>query len=160
MTRSKRKYGRRKDMTDEQIKVAIRNFLKTMMAGDTERGLTFLTPDAVWVNQAVTLKGSAEIKKYLDWIKKTVKEYKVTENGIGIITQGNIGIIEHSIGGITNGRPWEVMSMCVYEFKDDKIVKIRTFMDRLSMAQQAANGMFARWAVNMVANATQKGLKL
>ena len=50
-------------------------------------------------------------------------------------------------------------AVCIYEFKDGKMANVREFSDRLTQAQQAAKGMFARWAVNAVVNGTQKGLR-
>lgn len=145
-------------MSEEQIKSSIRGFLQAITAGDVNKSLSFVADDAVWVSQVGTLNGVAEIKNYLNWIPKVTKDYKVTETGIGIIVQGNTGIIEHNFTGVSNGKKWEMPTMCIYEFKDDKIITMRTFTDRLSLAQQVANGMFAKWAVNSIVNATQRGL--
>ena len=79
--------------------------------------------------------------------------------GIGIITQGDIGVIEHKLSGIFNGMKWESPTVCIYEFKNGKIANVRAFYDVLSEAQQASKGMFAKWIVNMVVNASRKGLK-
>jgi ketosteroid isomerase-like protein len=147
-------------MSDEQIKSSIRGFLQSMVAGDVAKSLSFLSPDPVWVNQVATLKGTQQIKTYLEWLFKTIKDYKVTENGIGIIVQGNTGIIEHNISGTTSGKKWQVPAVCIYEFEKDKIKTMRTFMDRLALAKQAAGGLIATKAVDAVIDGTQKGLKL
>jgi ketosteroid isomerase-like protein len=86
------------------------------------------------------------------------KDNKVTETGIGIITQGDTGVIEHNLSGIYNGMKWESPTVCIYDFKNGKIANVRAFYDGLSQAQQAAKGMFARWAVNAVVNGSRKGL--
>ncbi len=49
--------------------------------------------------------------------------------------------------------------MCIYEFKEEKIQNMRAFFDRASQAKQAAKGVIAKWAVNAVVNATEKGLR-
>jgi predicted Fe-Mo cluster-binding NifX family protein len=49
-------------------------------------------------------------------------------------------------------------AVCIYDFQNGKIVNVRVFQDRLTVAQQATKGI-AKWMVNMIVNATQKGLK-
>ena len=146
-------------MTDQQIKDAIRGFIKAWVAGDAKLGLSFFAEDAVWVAPQGTFKGTAQIENFMTWVFTTNKGYKITENGIGIITQGDTGIIEHNLSGAVNGMKWEAPGMCIYEFKNGKIANLRTFVDRLTQAQQAAKGMIPKWMVNMVVNASQKGLK-
>jgi ketosteroid isomerase-like protein len=146
-------------MTDQQIKDAIRGFLKSMTAGDIKKALSFVAEDAVWIAPQGTFKGTAQIEKLITWVNKYNKDNKVTETGIGIITQGDTGVIEHNLSGIYNGMKWESPAVCIYEFKNGKIANMRGFYDVLAQAQQAAKGMFARWAVNAVVNGSQKGLR-
>ena len=146
-------------MTDEQIKGAIRGFLKALVAGDSKQASSFLSPDVVWTEPNGVRKGASEIGTYIEKIKKAVQDYKVIENGIGIVVLGNTGIIEHNLSGITDGKKWEVPAMCIYEFKNDKMQNIRTFYDRLSQAKQAAGGLIAKTAVNSVVNAIEKQLR-
>lgn len=146
-------------MTDQQIKDTIRNFLKSMMTGDIKSALSFVAEDAVWIAPQGTFKGTAQIEKLMTWINKMNKDNKVTETGIGIITQGDTGVIEHNLSGIYNGMKWESPTVCIYEFINGKIAKIRAFYDVLSQSQQASKGMFAKWAVNAVVNGSRKGLK-
>ena len=145
-------------MSEEQIKGPIRGFLKSTTQGDVNQSISFLAPDAVWVTQSGTFKGVEEIKKYISWTINAVKDQKVVETGVGIVVQGNTGIIEHTLSGVTRGKKWEVPAMCIYEFKDDKIIAMRSFMDRLSLAKQGAKGMFEKWFVNAIINAIEKGL--
>ena len=145
-------------MTDQQIKDAIRGFVKALTAGDTKQALSFIADGAVWVTPQGTFKETAQMEKFIAWLNKKNKENKVTETGIGIITQGDTGIIEHNLSGIYNGKKWESPTVCIYEFKNSKMTNIRAFYDGLSQAQQASKGV-SRWVVNMVVNASQKGLK-
>jgi len=145
-------------MTDQQIKDGIRGFLKAMTAGDTKSALSFLTDDAVWIAPQGTFRGIAQIEKLITWSNTYSKDNKVTENGIGIITQGDMGVIEHKLSGIYHGKKWESPAVCIYEFKNGKIASMRGFYDALSQAQQASKGM-ANWMVNMVVNSSRKGLK-
>ena len=146
-------------MSEEQIKGAIRGFIKAMVAGDAKQATSFLAPDVVWTEPGGVHKGALEIGAYVEKVKKAVQDYRITENGIGIVVQGNTGIIEHDLSGITDGKKWEVPAMCIYEFKNDKMQNIRTFYDRLSQAKQAAGGLIAKTAVNSVVNAIEKQLR-
>jgi len=146
-------------MSDEQIKVAIRGFIKSMIEGDVTKALSFLAQDVVWVAPQGTFKGSAEAQKYLTWMKQIAKDYKVTENGIGILVQGNTAAIEHNIAATTDNMKWEIPALCVYEFKNDKIQNIRSFYDTLAQAKQVVKGFIPKMVVNSVVKATVKGLR-
>lgn len=146
-------------MSEEEIKGSIRGFIKAMAAGDSKQAGALLAPDAVWTGPGGTFKGAADIVAYTERIKKAVKDYRITENGMGIVVQGETGVIEHNIAGITDGKNWEVPATCIYEFKNGKIQGVRTFYDRLSQAQQAAGGIIAKTAVNSVVNAMEKQLR-
>jgi len=147
-------------MSDEQIKGAIRGFLKAMAAGDGAQAASFLAPDVTWVEAGGGAhKGPAEIVTYIGKLKKVAPDFTATENGMGIVVQGSVAVIEHALSGTTNGKKWAVPASCIYEFKGDKIQGIRTFYDRLWQAQQAAKGFFPWMAVNMVANALDKQMR-
>ena len=57
-------------MTDQQIKDAIRSFLKAWTAGDTKQALSFFAEDAVCIVPPGTFKGTAQIEKYITWVTK------------------------------------------------------------------------------------------
>ena len=144
-------------MADEQIKATIRGFIKAMASGDGTQAASYVAQDAVWVQAGgATYKGSSEIVAYIGKLKKAAPDFKVTENGMGIVVQGSVGVIEHDLSGTTGGKQWVVPATCVYEFKGDKIQNIRTFYDRLNQAKQAAKGMFQTWVVSSVISAMEK----
>ncbi len=146
-------------MTDQQIKDAIHGFLNAWVAGDIKKVASVFAEDGVWITPQGTYKGTSQIEKYANWIYSSNTNFKITEKGVGIIVQGDKAIIEHDVSGTMNGRNWIAPSDCIWEFKDGKAYNVRTFYDVLSQAQQAANGMIARWMVNSVVKATQKGLR-
>jgi uncharacterized protein (TIGR02246 family) len=146
-------------MADEQIKAAIRGFIKAGMAKDTRQAASFLAPDAVWTEPGGVHRGASEIAAYMERINKGVQDYRVVENGMGVVVQGNTGVIEHDLMGTTEGKKWQVPATCIYEFKNEKIQNIRTFYDRLSQAKQGANGVMQRWVVNSVVNSMEKSLR-
>jgi len=145
-------------MTDQQIRDAIRGFCKAWTAGDIKQALTIFTDDSVWVNPQGTFKGLSQIEKYAKWIYEGNKDFKIVENGIGIIVQGDTAVIEHDVSGILDGKKWVSPADCIWEFKNGKVARVRTFYDVLSQAQQVAKGP-AKIAVNAVVNASKKGLK-
>ena len=146
-------------MSDEQIKEAIRGFLKSIMDGDVTKSLSFLAQEVVWVTPQGTFKGSLAAQKYLIWMKQITKDSKVTETGIGILVQGNNAVIEHNLGGTYEGKGWEIPAMCIYEFRDGKIQNMRSFYDTLAQARQVVKGGIPKMAVNSVVKATVKGLR-
>ncbi len=146
-------------MTQEYLKSTIRNYLQVFASGDINRVLLFLAKDAKVVTATRTFSGVDEIKKYLTWVLSYLKGCKVTESGIGIIVDSNTGVVEHIISGISNGKHIEIPAVCIYEFKNNKIYSIREFSDKLEMARQAARGPLARWMVNSLKNAIEKGLR-
>lgn len=146
-------------MSDEQIRAAIHGFIKAGMAKDTRQAVSFLASDAVWREPGGVHRGASEIAAHMERINKAVQDYLIVENGMGVVVQGNTGVIEHDLMGTTKGKKWQVPATCIYEFKNDKIQSIRTFYDRLSQAKQGANGMIQRWVVNSVANGMEKSLR-
>ncbi len=145
-------------MTEQEIKDSIRGFLKSITAGDIKNALLSFAEDAVWTSPQGIFKGIPQIEKLLTWMDRTIEDYKITETGIGIIVQGDTGVVEHDLSGTYNGMRGEVPAMCIYEFKNGKITNVRAFHDRLTLAQQATKGI-SRWVVNAVVNGTTKGLK-
>ena len=144
-------------MTDQQMKDAIHGFMKSWTSGDIKKALIYFAPDAVWISPNGTFKGMEQIEKNLNWTKNLVKNFQINETGLGIITKDDKAVIEHDISGNVNDKPVVMPSMCVYEFKNDKVANIRTYFDRLSEAQQVATGL-AKTAVNAVVGGVQKGL--
>jgi ketosteroid isomerase-like protein len=144
-------------MTDQQIKEAIRGFLKSWTSRDIKNAVTFFTEDALFCTPLGTFKGARQIEKYITWVNRITQDYKMTETGIGIITHGDIGVIEYNLSGTYSGKKWETPAICIYEFENGKIANMRGFYNVLSRSQQTTNGI-SRWLVNLVANRAKKGL--
>ena len=144
-------------MTEQQIKDVSHGFLKAWTSGDLKQALSFFAADAVWTTPNGLFKGTAQIEKYLNWVRNLVKDYKITESGVGIVVQGDKAAVEHNLSGTINGMKMNLLSMCTYEFEDGKIANLKTCYDRLEQAQQATKGI-NKWVVNKVINGAQKGL--
>ncbi len=145
-------------MTDEQIKDAIRGFLKSWTAGDIKSALSFFAEDALFITPLGAFKGTKQIEKYITWVNRMTQDYKMTETGIGIMTRGDVGVIEYILSGISRGMKWELPGMAVYEFRNGKIANMRGIYNILSRSQQTTKGL-SRWIVNLVVNGAQKGLR-
>lgn len=90
-------------MTDEQMKNAISGTLQAMTAGEIDEALSYFAADAVYMDPFGTFTGTAELKRYFTAVNKTFKESKITETGMGILIQGNIGFSEHIISATMRG---------------------------------------------------------
>jgi uncharacterized protein (TIGR02246 family) len=146
-------------MAEDKIAGIMREYVKLMADGDVEKCLTYYTEDAVVTNPYGTFRGKEAIRNTLAAMAKNMKNMKVTETGNGIITQGDKTFFEHIITGTYQGKRFEFLAMCAYEFEGDKIKNVRTVFDRLLIAQQAAPGWFARSMVNIIVKETNKAVQ-
>jgi len=60
--------------------------------------------------------------------------------------------------GSYEGMKYQILALCIYEFKGDKIKHVRSAYDRLSLAKQIAKGQIVKTAVNSIINRMEKGL--
>jgi hypothetical protein len=137
----------------------MREFVNSLSRFDGDKMASYVTDDSTWTGPGFSYKGKEGIKKYVKALSQSVKEARVTESGNGIIVDGDKAFFEHVISGAFQGKKFEYLAMCSYEFSGDKIKAMRTTSDRLGMAQQVAGGWFARWMVNMVVNQVEKPFK-
>ena len=126
-------------MPEEKASI-MRGFVKAMAAGDPGKAVSYLTDDAVFVTPFGPYKGKEAIKGNLAAMAKNMKDMKVTETGNGIIVQGDKAFFEHILSGTLQGKKFEFLAMCAYEFSGDKIKAMRSVYDRLLTAQQVASG--------------------
>lgn len=146
-------------MPEEKIAGIMREFVKGMAAGDVEKNLSYLTDDAVWVTPDGTYKGKEGIKSSLTAMARNMKDMKITEAGNGIIVQGDKAFFEHVLSGTFQGKKFEMLGMCSYEFSGDKIKAVRSVYDRLLVAQQTVKGWPAKPLVNMIVKQSEKAMK-
>ncbi len=146
-------------MPEEKIAGIMRELVKTWEAGDVEKNVAYFADDAVSTNPYGTFKGKEAIKRNLTAMFNNMKDIKVVETGNGIIAQGNKAFFEHVISGTFQGKKFEMLAMCAYEFAGDKVKAIRTVYDRLLIAQQVVKGWPAKPIVNMVVKQSEKSMK-
>ena len=145
-------------MSDEEKAKMMREFVKAIESNDFEKAESLCSDDIVWYTPMSTFKGKEELKRYFDWAAETIKEYKVTETGIGIMVQGDKAFFEHTISGIMQGEKASFLAVCAYEFTENKIKACRTIFDRLTIAEQASSKWLPKKIVNTIVNQMQKGL--
>jgi ketosteroid isomerase-like protein len=146
-------------MPEEKIAGIMREFVKAMAAGEVEKTLAYFTDDAVSTNPYGTFKGKEAIKSNLTAMSRNLKDMEITEAGNGIIVQGDKAFFEHVISGPFQGKKYEMLAMCAYEFSGDKIKNVREVYDRLLTAQQVVKGWPAKPIVNMVVKQSEKAMK-
>ena len=146
-------------MPEEKLAGIMREFVKAMAAGEVEKTLAYFSENAVSTDPYGTYKGKEAIKQSVVAMSRNLKDMKVTETGNGIITQGDKAFFEHVLSGTFQGKKFEMLAMCAYEFSGDKIKNVRSVYDRLLIAKQVAKGWPAKPIVNMVVRQSEKAMK-
>jgi ketosteroid isomerase-like protein len=146
-------------MPEEKYAVIMREFVKAMAAGDAEKTISYLTDDVISVTPYGTYRGKEAIKQNVVAMSKNMKDMNVREAGNGIIWQGDKAFFEHVLSGTFQGKKYEMLAMCAYEFSGDKIKNLRSVYDRLLTAQQVVKGWPAKPLVNMVVRQSEKAMK-
>ena len=137
----------------------MREYVKAMAEGDVEKMLSLCTEDEVEISPYGTSRGKEEVRRSSQALSQQVNDMKVTESGNGIIVEGNKAFFEHVISGVVQGKRFEVLAFCAYEFSGDKIKEVRSTFDRLLMAQQAAPNWLAKKMVNFIINKMEAGMR-
>ena len=136
----------------------MRDFVKAMAQGDVEKTVSFFAEDGVWVTPNGTFRGKEELRRSLVGMAQTMRDMSITECGNGIIVQGKKAFFEHVIAATVEGQRAEVLAICAYEFRGEKIQEARTTFDRLLLAKQAAKGWLPKKLVNSIIKQAEKGL--
>jgi len=146
-------------MAENNIANIMRDYVKAMAEGDVEKTLSFCTEDVVSINSFGTYKGKEEVRRSLIALSQQMKDMRVTESGNGIIVEGDKSFFEHVISGTFQGRRFEGLAMCAYEFSGDKIKEVRMVWDRLLLAQQVVTGFPAKPLINFIVKQMEKGMR-
>jgi uncharacterized protein (TIGR02246 family) len=146
-------------MSKEELISIMRKFKDAYNKKDLEKTLSFFAEDADWVNPNGVFKGKEEIKNYFKWVFEVNTDQKIIESGVKIIAEEDKAVYEHILEGSFEGMKYQILALCIYEFKKDKFQHLRNTYDRLSMAKQLAKGPIAKTAVNTIIKRMEKGLK-
>jgi predicted ester cyclase len=146
-------------MPDEKMAGIMRELVKAMAAGEVDKTLSYVTDDIVYVTPYGADRGKDGFRRSLTAMAKNMQKMNVTETGNGIITDGNKAFFEHVLSGFYQGKKFEMLAMCAYEFAGDKIKNVRSVYDRLLIAKQVVGGWPATPLVNMVVKQSEKAMK-
>jgi ketosteroid isomerase-like protein len=148
------------DASEEKIASVMHVFVEAVVKKDIEKALSCFEDDSVCEVTEGRFKGKSEIRRYLTWFANSkITNFNVAEAGIGLLIKGNTAVYESDQEGTYEGARCKTRTISIYEFKGEKIQRVREVWDRLSLAKQAARGWFARRAVNAIVNAMEKGLQ-
>lgn len=146
-------------MTEEQTFTdTINNFAKALVNKDKDKAISFFSEDSFWVTPNGTFSGLDGISNYIEWMNNNIDNQEITESGKGILVKDKTGIYQHVISGMSKGRNWHALAICIYEFEGEKIKGITMVYDRLSVAHQVTTGI-AKTAVGNVVREMEKGLR-
>ncbi len=108
----------------------IRELADTFETGDLDKMLSLLTDDITLINPFGTFEGKTEAKRFLAWNLENAKPEKISEEGIGILVQGDKAFYDHKVVCQIDGAPAEFLVMSAYEFSNGKIKLWRQAYDR------------------------------
>ena len=145
-------------MSKEDLMSMMRKFKDAYNKKDLEKTLSFFAEDADFVNPNGEFKGKEKIKNYFKWVFEINSDQKIIESGVKIIAEEDRAVYEHILKGSYEGMKYQILVLCIYEFKGDKIQHVRSAYDRLTQAKQLAKGKIAKTAVNSIINRMEKGL--
>jgi len=109
---------------------------------DINSALSFFTDDAVWTNPKGIFTGKQELKKYINWLFKTVSGMKFIDSGVGIIVQKNKGIYQHIFRCTIRGSRIQVPTFCTYLF-NGKRCKIHNTIKATGFSSSKKNNILS-----------------
>ncbi len=145
-------------MSDEKYTSMILELAGAFETGDLDKMLSLFTDDITFINPFGTFEGKAEAERFLSWNLKNVKFKKISEEGIGILVEGDKAFYDHKVVCQLDDIPAEFLVMSSYEFINGKFKLWRQVYDRLAIAEQTASGFLPQKAVGAIVQAARKGL--
>lgn len=147
-------------MSAETLSNIVADFVNSIAANDIDRTLSLCTDQTTWIVPEGTLSGKNEIKQYIIRLNDLNQNIEIKDTGIGLIIRGNECVHEYIFKGTTSeGMPWTVLALSIYEFNGNKIKRIITVFDRLALVRQTAKGRLVQMAVNSVVNHAERGMR-
>ncbi len=145
-------------MVDEKRLSVAEDFLRSLKAKHVEQVLTSFPEDGVWIAPEGTFTGKPRIEGYLAWQFGQGQDFKITESGNGVVIEANRAFIEYTVAYKKAGERVEYTVLCALELKDQKVARVRTVYDRLSLERQTATSRVSRWAVDRILREAERGL--
>jgi ketosteroid isomerase-like protein len=153
-------------LSEEDIVKVIRGFVESIVKGDVEKALSFLTEDVIWVQPEGTFKGKEEVKRLLSWLPNSFwySQLKVRDDGAGMLVKGNRAMYEHVIYGVSaHSRTYEAPAISIFEFSGERIQRYMTLWDRMTLGKQGCGkqgygGWLDRKILGGILNTWEQGL--
>lgn len=127
-------------------------------AGDLDKILSMFTDDIKIVNPFGTFEGKAEVERFLSWNLENVRFEKISEEGIGMLVEGDKAFYDHKVVCQVDGTHAEFLVMSSYVFSSGKFKLWRQVFDRLGIAEQTASGFLPQKVVGVIVQKARKGL--
>jgi hypothetical protein len=145
-------------MNEKEIESIIMEEISCLEQNDVDSYLKYFTEDVNFYTSQGIFKGKDEVRKFVTWLGKDLSDLKLSDEGVGLVANGNKAVYQYLLEAIYKGIKISVRCMATYEFYGDKIKNHWVVMDRLSLAKQAAKGPVARKIVNLLIAKTDEGL--
>ena len=146
-------------MEEKEIESMVRDFADSFEKKDIDKILSFFTDDSTFIGPEGIFKGKEEIKRYITWISNVITDIKFTDDGVGIIVQGNKAVYQNIFSyTINEGMKVKVNNVGTYEFSGDKVKNHWIIHDKLSIVNQTTRGPIARKVVNTIIARMGRGL--
>ncbi len=141
------------------IKSIIRNMLQAYNKKDLTSLLSFFADDATYIRSEGTFRGKEEINRYYTWSYSNYSEVSLIEKGI--IVEGDRAVLEWALEGtsVRGGKKAHFQGMDLFEFKNEKVLEVHIYQDRVQVAKQLASGWFEKTIVNGLVKRMEKGLR-
>jgi ketosteroid isomerase-like protein len=140
-------------LNENQMEILMRGVKEAYENRDTDAFLSYFAEDGIWTIPEGSYRGKEAIRQVLSRLDQYVPDRQFRDTGIGIIIKNNVGIWERIEETITaDGRKSIVPGVSLFEFNGDKIHHLRVYIDRLTVAQQAAKGWMEKRIINAIIN--------
>lgn len=128
----------------KSIQEVVNDFEEAYESRDMKRILEFFADDGEWFLTGLgSFKGKETLRQFLYWDAGAALTMSLRPIGIGILIKDNIAVRESMCGETwEGGLRVEFPTITVFEFDDEqKIRRMASYYDRLSMTQQGVNQM-------------------
>ena len=144
-----------------KLEVLVRGVLDAFNRKDLEGLLSFFADDAVMVRPEGTFHGKDEIRRFYVWNFAGYLQNTLIEKDL--VIEGNKVVLEFVSEAtiVRSGKELKqhLPGMVMFEFKDGRVQHAHDYYNKLSGAQQLANGWFEKTIVNGVVKRMDKGLR-
>jgi limonene-1,2-epoxide hydrolase len=145
-------------MSEDKYTSIILELAEAFETGDLNKMLSLFTTDIKYINPFGVFEGVTEAERFLRWNLDNVKTDRISQEGIGIVVQGDKAFFDHRVVCSINGAKADFLAMSSFEFSNGNIKLWRQLFDRLSVAEQTASGFLPQKTIGAIVREARKGL--